>query len=612
MTRNARYTFWMVGLLLLVMWLGGRKLNADGVWFDEWWSLYVAGADVFELPRTIPEIWARIRSDDIRQGVLYPMLLAGWSGLTGWSVYATRALSLFAGLIALAAVYRLGSLVGRRAAVGFGAAAVLGTSIWFIHFLHEMRVYMLMVMLVALLLLLYQRIMMARREPPLLAYTALALVTGLLLNTHYFASLFVGVIGLWHVSQLFRARTGQRWWRTLYVWGVSAVMVIPVVINLPLATEVARSEPRTQPDLILLAEIFSDTFSAFSNTHLALLGLLCVFSLVARPAWRIWLWIAALFSLNLVAYYIFSLNELRYNMALLPLLALVAGFGIDELKKRRVSPVIILGLWLVGLWMVEGDFRVERMIQRWPAQPIREMAEVLRPHVREDDVIMNLLGNDNRPTLALHPLVHYMGDFGARIEVIENITHPGTATFAARVREASHDADRVWLLYDPRWESAEWALTEFLLNEQGYHHCGSLVDSDRMRIWAFGRSSEAAAGGQFGDGLRLQIDEPTPRDGVLPVWVFYQFEDDFPANNYSTALHLRDESGQVRGQSDAGLAVNSPACQLLEIPVGDLPPGDYQLHAAVYNWQTGKRLAASAVDDSDNDYPLLATITLQG
>lgn len=611
MRLSARYWYGMILLLLLVTWLGARKLNADGIWFDEWWSLYVSGADVFNLPRSPGDIWTRITTDDIRQGVLYPLLLAGWGSVVGWTEYATRALSLFAGLIALAAVFRLGRALSRQPLVGLGGAVVLGTSAWFIFFLHEMRVYMLLVMFMALLLLIYQRLMDWRREPGLADYVALALVTGLLLNTHYFAGIAVGVVGLWHLSRLVTARPTRRWWRVMVAWLVAGLMLVPWLVNLPRAAEIARNEPRVQPDVALLLEMTRDTFSTFSNTGLALLALLLVFSLLARPSRRLWLLTLILLPLNLAAYYAFSLNELRYNMALLPLLALIVGFGVNELAKRRVPPLLILGIWVAGALALDGDFQMERTIQRWPGQPIREMATVLEARVAPEDVIVNLLGNENRPTLALHPLDYYMRDFGARIEVVENSTRPGTQAFAARLREAVVDANRIWLLYDPRWASAEWALFEYVLNEQNLYHCGTLADTDTMLIQGFGRMMPDEPGLRFGEDVAVSvIDAPVVRDGHLQVWLAWGVGVGVPPGLYSLALHLLDSDTQLQAQFDSGLPATGASCRYVEIPVDDLSPGTYQLHMTVYNWQTGERLMSNAADGLSSDYPLLDSVTV--
>jgi hypothetical protein len=595
----AKYWAGLLVVLLLATGLGARKLDADGIWFDEWWSLYVAGADTFHVSRSVDAIWERISAEDIRQGVLYPYTLAAWGSAVGWTEFATRALSLFAGLVALAAVFRLGWALGKRPLVGLAAAAALGTSVWFVYFLHEMRVYMLLVMFAALLLLLYHRVMDWRRAPALRDYAALALVTGLLLNTHYFAGIFVGVVGVWHLARLVMAcgRPGRRWWGASAAWLASGVMLIPWIVNLPAAAELARNEPRVQPDAALLLEIARDTFTAFGNASVALLALLLAFSLRARAARRVWLLLLLLLPLNLAAYYLFSLNELRYNMTVLPLLALLVGFGVDALAKRRVPAVLILSIWLAAGLALDGNFQIDRIIQRWPGQPIREMAAALDARVSPDDVIVNLLGDENRPTLALHPLVYYMGKFNARIEVVENSTYPGIDNFAARVREAVGDASRVWLVDDPRWTNTEWPLFEYLLNRQDLYHCETAADTAEMRVWGFGRIPADGAGWQYGDGIRLStLGAPRVRDGLLQVWLGYRIAPQVPPGTYSVALHVLDAGGQLRAQQDVGLPAAGISCGAMEIPVGGLPPGDYTLHAAVYHWQTGERLVSAAPD----------------
>ncbi len=606
---STKYLAGMVVVLLLVTGLGARKLNADGIWFDEWWSLYVAGADVFQVPRSVDAIWQRITAEDIRQGVLYPMMLAGWGSAVGWTEYATRALSLLAGLIAVAGVFRLGWALGRHPLVGLSAAAALGTSIWFIYYLHEMRVYMLLVMFTALLLLLYQRIMSWKRAPSLVDYAAFALVNGLLLNTHYFAGIVVGVLGLWHVTRLAVARPSRRWWGVCAAWLVSGIALVPWLINLPVAAELARNEPRVLPDAALLLQMAEDTFTAFSNGGLALLALLLAFSLRVRAARWIWLLALLLLPLNLAAYYLFGLNELRYNMAVLPLLALLVGFGVYELAKRRVPAVLILAVWAAGAFVLDGNFQMERILQRWPGQPIREMGAVLDARIASEDVIINLLGDENRPTLALHPLVYYLGKYDARIEVVENSTHPGVDNFAARVREAVGDADRVWLLYDPRWTSNEWSLFEYLLNQQNLYHCETAADTSSMLVWGFGRINAQGAAWQFGDGIRLSmVGEPRLKDGLLQVWLAYQVDAQTPSNTYSVALHVTDQNGELRAQNDVGLPGAGTSCAATEIAVNDLPAGDYQLHTTVYNWQTGERLVSTDADGAASDYPSLGLV----
>ncbi|MBZ0282734.1 MAG: hypothetical protein K8L97_18475 [Anaerolineae bacterium] len=600
------YWLALLGLLLAVTWLGGRKLNADGVWFDEWWSWYAAGTSDFGPPLSPAEIWNRVSEEDVRQGIGYPFMLAAWGNTVGWTEFATRALSLLAGVLTVAVVFRLGWAVGKHPLVGLGAAAALGTSVWFVYFLHEMRVYMFLVLGVAALLLVYQRVMDWKRPPGWADYTALALVTAGLLNAHYFAAVPIGLVGLWHLIRLVRERPNRRWGLALLALIVGGLLFVPWLANLIRGMEIAQAEFRVQPDASLLLKIAGDTFYTFSNTSAAVFAVLAFFSLLNRASWKIWLLLIVILAINLAAYYVFGLNELRYNMAVLPLLAVIAGFGIYELGKQRVPAALVIGIWAAGLIAVEGDFRVEGMIQRWPPQPTREMAQVLENRVEPDDVIINLLGNDNRPTLALHPLTHYMGDFGARLEVVENSTYPGTQIFAERVRQAAGDAQRLWLVYDPRWESNEWALTEYVLNEQNLYHCATLTDTDNMRIWGFGRLNMDAPARQF-DGINVSLigDVTVSADGIMRAWVGYAVADSVLNDTYSVALHVLDADGQLLAQADYSLPPPGNACRFSEI--AGIPSGSYELHIAIYNWQTGERLPAAALDGTTSDYPMLSS-----
>ena len=64
-------------------------------------------------------------------------------------------------------------------------------------------------------------------------------------------------------------------------------------------------------------------------------------------------------------------------------------------------------------------------------------------------------------------------------------------------------------------------------------------------------------------------------------------------SRYSLAVHVLDSSsGERVGQGDSGVGPGFIVPFRSEIDISALPPGDYELHIALYDWQTGARLSA--------------------
>lgn len=95
-----RTWLYLVPLLLLTTWLGARGLNADTLWYDEYWSLYDAGIEPHG-DRTLAQIWEGVASRNPWHAPGYFMILSGWGRLAGGTPFAGRALSLLFGLLAL-------------------------------------------------------------------------------------------------------------------------------------------------------------------------------------------------------------------------------------------------------------------------------------------------------------------------------------------------------------------------------------------------------------------------------------------------------------------------------------------------------------------------------
>jgi len=93
-----------IALALLVAALGMRGLNADAIWYDEWWSLYYAGAiDGDTSPGAVLARLSEQRQHE-NNPPLYYLLLAQWGQLLNWTPQTApligRFLSLAATLLA--------------------------------------------------------------------------------------------------------------------------------------------------------------------------------------------------------------------------------------------------------------------------------------------------------------------------------------------------------------------------------------------------------------------------------------------------------------------------------------------------------------------------------
>ena len=74
--------------------------------------------------------------------------------------------------------------------------------------------------------------------------------------------------------------------------------------------------------------------------------------------------------------------------------------------------------------------------------------------------------------------------------------------------------------------------------------------------------------------------------------------DEAPLVSYSLAVHVIDLNSGVRvAQGDVGVGPGTFVRLRSETDISALPPGDYELRVALYDWQTGaRRLSARALE----------------
>lgn len=599
----------MVPVLLLASLLAARGLGADLLFVDEYWSIRNSGGAPYG-PPSLEYIWySSTVVDPGGMGVLYHYLLGAYYTLVGSSVFVTRLFSLFIGLLAVALTYRLGrAMFGGR--VGLYAAAVLAGTAFFIDFMHEARAYTLVALLTVAAVACYWRIM-SRARAGAVWYAGLALTVTALGYTHYVALTIPAALGLYHLLRFERSR---RWWLALAMLIAAGLLILPWLNTILLVIERGTTDAGRQVTSMNGAQIVRELLDVVGNGGLGLLALLGLFGLRERgPAARlVWAWLLVTVILVLIVNArIPFMVHLRYLMPVIPALALLVGLGIAHLGRLRVPVVLLLAVWIgVGAYeSLDGRLMAQTFgqIYRAPAAPVLRSIDTLKARGQPGDVALLHIIPPGFEPFNYFVLDYYFDGTPFRYEQFERVGNSFAGDdngYLADVERTLAGVEAIWTLrltglpVTQRTGVIEYVLaTRYARCEQvtepdgitrGLHMLPpatppvgafSLPDGGTLAVYDLERSGRVDSGLQFTAGWAA--------DGTLPVGV------------YSFGLHLRDASGQVIRQYDAGLPdANAFACATGTLDLAGVAPGEYALFMVVYDWQTGARLTLADGGDA--------------
>lgn len=618
-----RWSLWvMTGVLLFAFWLGARDLNTNPIWGDERNSLRDAGG-LFFGPLSPVEIWERVHTGNPWHTPGYFLVLSGWGALTGWTVPMLRLLSLLFGLLALAWTYRLGR-DRVSAAVGVIGAAVLGTTMLFIYYAIQIRMYSLMTALSAFTCWLYLRLVDDRHTPTRLEWAGLLAGAIGLLYTQYFAALLLGMIGLYH---LLFVRKDRRWWQVTGVFVVAGVSFLPWLNGLVEGLErnaapgdfLYRRAMDAGEAVVRFADLFSNRLPLLLvvSLLLALVGTVLLAAKRRRGALQLWFATITLTGIVLLVnefVEVMAPNRLRYLSGVFPLLALLVGVGLAWLWRasilgRVVSLLLLVGWLLGGAWAhIDRVGSMENDGFRYMF-PVQTVAARLTGLLQPGDIVVTYIPDAD-------PLLnhHYRGVasfyFGSELNYALRRSSMGEPQ-ADQVRFTSASARlRVWLAHQPPEPANLAAFTEALDGE--FDLCRRAVDTDDLKIDLYTAlpqcclSERAEPLVRYPDDIVLMGLETLPitAEGRLPVVMTWDMTADSPYFRYSTALHVLDRDGALVAQADRGLELPPLTCRQTDIDISSLPPGTYTLHLIVYNWETGARLPGTRGDETADSLPM--------
>ncbi len=597
------------GVCLLAWLLFIYNLGRESMWHDEWitWE-FVQQPDIAAFFSGFPN------------STTHPPLnfLWAWLWVKFVGTYELQVMRLEAVILATLAVamaYRVGSDWFRSRWVGLGAPAFLATSGMLVYYAREMRMYALVTLLALASWWLLWRLVrgdaargsaaspIKKYGPPFFYGASVAL----LLYAHYFTGFIIVVQGL-VVLLLYR----RHLLRVLLAYVVAFVLFLPWLPNAwqQLNASVSRSGGEqlipggtTEATSLETLQVFVERYSAGQPAFiLALIALAFILGRGTSRAYRrhltivgAWLFLttALLFTVNLIT----TVYNPRYLMTTLPALALGAGVAVDRLPRPARAGMVAV-IIVVGVMGHSEAFL--------PAHtPHRQLLGVVANEYMPGDRIWYNLDYGALGSSLSSEAEYY-------VEYVYPLLTPDKFIWDAPDDLADVNAvPRVWDIrsqWIPVPEDVEDVLTRgrTISEEYGFNVF-------KVRLY------ETPPRGQrptvFGDLFDLLVGpmntEYRPGDAVkLKTW--WRVPEAVPLD-YSLGVYLRDASGAIIRQLDAGLTLDdAPTSQWqpsttfelfvpeLTLPP-DLAPGEYSIWLGVYYWEDRRLLEISAPDESAVD-----------
>ena len=596
----------VIPVLLLATGLASQRLSHFPLDVNEEASKFLAGGTT-DGPYSFTEVLDTIRTVYPDQAYGLPLVYSVWGRLFGWSEFPLRLLPLFAGLLALAWVYRTGQeWFGPLA--GVVAVLLLATSVFFITFMHVARAFSLIAMFVTMVTWSYRRIALRTSDQGVGWGTQLIFVLGSvgILYSHYYAAFYLVGLSLLHLLLLSKSR---QWWHPVLLWGVSTILFLPQLRGLLLGVDFTQTQPWFTSADMRASEVYPWFLYVLSNgivkigKNFSILTFILII-LVTVVSWRSAkrqkpisrMWILAFTILTVLVLMLIG-NEIllvmkryriRYFMALWPLIALLVGGAVWR-SRGRWSQVasILIGVWFVfGLWVntaTNARYEVYSVLNFRAVHPVS--LKIVK-HVAQTDL---LIVSDHLNANVRTSKFYFISYPDAQIE------YQNTSDFQSNLATIIHSHLRIWLMANLSDQSTLQSMKEILPIEM--MHCGSIVHKNSIVLELYTRSSahcqnEEQAAMRFGEEIELVASEiETISEEILQVDLLLHSEENIGMTAYSVALHVFDaESGAKVAQGDQGLWVGRYNPLRSEIDISGLMAGEYELRVGVYNWQTLERL----------------------
>ncbi len=581
----------MLPLLLLVAGLAASGLTSDLIWYDELTAISHAGG--LDGPFSPLDVLESVREHSPKHTPLFFELVAGWAALAGWHHAVLRCLPLFCGLLAVAWTYRLGADFMSRSA-GFWAAAFLGLNVFWLDYLHEIRMYSLQFALIMALAWHYFTVASGRRLR-WFHWAGLSITAALCLYAQPFSIFFHIALGITHI---FYVKPSRRWLAIACAMLAAGLLYLPW---LPVTLTGLSTKFDTAADAISLGQALSVFFRLLSNGNPILLAAMLLAGLYAtrqeRRVLKFWFMALAVLIALLAANEavgLIPLRRSRYFFVSWGMCALVIGGGLACFRWRWL-PLVILAVYLAsGFALREADDYLHHqgtvgIVQAYP--PMDEYVERLSGSVNAQDYLLGFTATEfvNWPgkrgkSTADYYLETLLGIDGAFVKGSRR-----GEDLALDLEDKLAEHPYLLLTFDPAQPPDNLNEVEALLLRD-YLPCQLVWDAPDLRVQRFVASAlgcqRAYQPIRYDNGITI-VDKFAIHDlenAVIRMVTGWDVPDPAMLEAFNVSIQIISADWQnMRQAPDRHLYNDVLKWYVVDLPTADLPPGEYRVVVIVYD-----------------------------
>jgi hypothetical protein len=616
----------MVGILLFawalrLFLLGGMSLRGD------------EALSVIYAQRSLPEI-IRITRFVSGHPPLFYTLLHFWEGAVGTTEFATRAFAVWWGVLAVALVFKLGTvLFGVKPAVG--GALLVAVNPFQVMIGQDIRSY---TMLGALSLLCSYAFWCALQRAGWQAWARYALSGVFVVHCHYFGSFLILTHGVFFVY--YRLRRRGPWRQGILSLAAITCSLIPW---LWLARSVLKGDHGGGGRSLALGEVFRQSLITFGIGYwreqwgeaLITVGLALLLGWGVWRAFRRARQEAVFATLVIIvpSLSLFALSRLRplfeerYLVASAPMYALLLGFVAAPLEgwPKLAAWVRLQTRWL-GLAFLVGlagfaliQYYFDPAYAKSPEW--REAALYLQRQQKPDDVV--ILNHQDQAFLYYYR--------GPELHVLPAPGDLDPISVGSSLQALVSQHDRVWLLPDTNRLWDREGIVQGWLDEHcelvwqtswrgislALYHTPRRYEDEMRPLDARLQDEVRLLGYVVRDRTGQAVDRLEVVPGESIALTLYWRADTALAEDYTVFTHLLDPTGWLRGQRDnpprgGSLPTSAWTPGTLVVDqyrialAADAPSGDYAIEVGMYRPDSGVRLRVAGTDgDVENRRVLL-------